>query len=1042
MKMNKIIALLLALMLAFTLTVAFTACGEDEPVVDEPTDDPTTDVPTDDPTDDPTNEDPTDDPTTEDPTDDPTTEDPTTEDPTDDPTTEDPTDDPTPDDPTPDDPTPDDPTPDDPTPDDPTPDDPTPDDPTPDDPTPDDPTPDDPTPDDPTPDDPTPDEPTPDEPTPDEPTNDDVNRDVVLLEKGKAYFNFVVADGYTSDVNRTVDTLISDLAKLGVATKRVFDNKDTITACEVLVGTVQTRGEQYMLDHHVYGYEGFAIKVIDGRVIILGGSEEALIDAVAEFKKTILGIKKTTKVLTDVTMTAEQNIEQIQDDYDIQSVTVAGNDLRDYVIVARSSVSAEITAARAVQDLLYKKIGMWLPIVNEEGEYDKVIFLNLSTPKTCSSDKGFILQIKEGDIRVDCGFANKIEEATLAFFITEITNSNDPNPSFNNNFKYEKVDYKNLYYKDFGAEGDGYTDDFFALMACHDQANAYGHTVNAESGATYYLGEGSGYSSITVQTDTNWNGCKFIFDDSTIAAPECDPATGKQISGSMGDPEYYTPIFSISNSKSTVHYGASNTPIKSLYEGATNIGFAPGYEAIIKPYNSNIYHFIRWGLNQNSGSAQNEVIHVDAEGNIDPMTPVQWNYDVITKLSIVNAEEEPITINGGDNRQTHVETKFNGAPSFYTYYKRNIQITRSNVTIKNIRHTIIEEGETGAPYTGFIYIADANNVNVDGCEFQCPKGYRTIGSAGESVGMGTYEICAATSTNILWSNCTQSNLYKEDGSMQSDGMMGTNYCKNLMFDNMVVCSFDAHCGTYNASLRNSTCEHLNFIGEGTIILENMNILANPAGNAIVLRSDYGSTWQGDLIIKGLNMKYYSRTSFSVVNAQWVNHFFGYQTYLPENIYLEDFKLTKVGWEVNPATGQRIEWEIPTDTMLPINLYTNLNGYIGTDISDPDADMTAYPTDDPVSCTCADGFNDTTGDGLCDNKKCGLPKEGKANVNKNPVIVTKNVYIKNCPGLTLVMPKTPAFKETKVYVWDDTVGEAGDYIESFWWESGKISVPAE
>ena len=100
-------------------------------------------------------------------------------------------------------------------------------------------------------------------------------------------------------------------------------------------------------------------------------------------------------------------------------------------------------------------------------------------------------------------------------------------------------------------------------------------------------------------------------------------------------------------------------------------------------------------------------------------------------------------------------------------------------------------------------------------------------------------------------------------------------------------------------------------------------------------------------------------------------------------------------------------------------------------------MTAYPTSDPVSCTCADGFNDTTGDGLCDNAKCGLPKEGKTTVNRNPVIVTKNVYIKNCPGLTLIMPNIPAFKNTNVYVWDEA---AGDYSETYWQDTGTVSIP--
>ena len=69
MNAKRIIALLVALMLVFSLSTLLSACGEDEPTVNEPT------------TEDPTEEEPTEEEPTEDPTtDEPTTEEPTTED--------------------------------------------------------------------------------------------------------------------------------------------------------------------------------------------------------------------------------------------------------------------------------------------------------------------------------------------------------------------------------------------------------------------------------------------------------------------------------------------------------------------------------------------------------------------------------------------------------------------------------------------------------------------------------------------------------------------------------------------------------------------------------------------------------------------------------------------------------------------------------------------------------------------------------------------------------------------------------------------------
>ena len=478
----------------------------------------------------------------------------------------------------------------------------------------------------------------------------------------------------------------------------------------------------------------------------------------------------------------------------------------------------------------------------------------------------------------------------------------------------------------------------------------------------------------------------------------------------------------------------NNRPFTTLKEGYTNIGFAPGYRALIKVYDSNVRHFIRYGANQDNGNSQTEIIMVEADGTIDPMTPVQWDYGTVTDVYVYQMDDAPITISGGEGDvKTHVETIFNGAPSHYTYYYRNIQITRPNVTIKNIKHTITGEAEspTGAPYTGFIQIANTDNVTVAGCEFQCPKGYKTIGSAGTSVGMGTYEINASSANNITWKDCTQSNFFMADGGIKFDGMMGTNYCKNLNFDNVFMCSFDAHKGTYNATVKNSTCEHINFIGEGLIVMENVTIHANASRAGMIFRNDYGATWQGDIKINGLNMKYYDCSFLELGRTDWFNHYFGYQTYLPENIWLENVRTTKISWEMIGDT--RIEKEVAVNDM-PLHLFKSLEGYGSVNIADPNADMSKNPTDDKIACDCSAGFKDVNEDGLCD--KCKLAEEPDYSVNRNPFEPTKNVYIKNCPGLTLIIPNTPQFQDMKLYVEED-----GEYKEVNWLETkGTVKIP--
>ena len=73
-----------------------------------------------------------------------------------------------------------------------------------------------------------------------------------------------------------------------------------------------------------------------------------------------------------------------------------------------------------------------------------------------------------------------------------------------------------VYYSDFGAVGDGVADDFYAVRAAHAYANEQGLPVYAERGKTYRFGKGSGTDTITIMTDTHWNGARLVFDDSEM----------------------------------------------------------------------------------------------------------------------------------------------------------------------------------------------------------------------------------------------------------------------------------------------------------------------------------------------------------------------------------------------------------------------------------------------------------------------------------------------------------------------------------------------
>ena len=117
----------------------------------------------------------------------------------------------------------------------------------------------------------------------------------------------------------------------------------------------------------------------------------------------------------------------------------------------------------------------------------------------------------------------------------------------------------------------------------------------------------------------------------------------------------------------------------------------------------------------------------------------------------------------------------------------------------------------------------------------------------------------------------------------------------------------------------------------------------------------------------------------------------------------------------------------------IHLFCYLEKYTDVDISDPDEKLDKFPTPDAIACICENGFFDSDGDGLCDTANCGLPEKADRSINRNPYISTKEVYIENCPGLTVIFPNTPQFSSMKVYV---------DQNPVFWQKTGSVTVPKE
>ncbi|GAA4345313.1 hypothetical protein GCM10023184_47130 [Flaviaesturariibacter amylovorans] len=414
-------------------------------------------------------------------------------------------------------------------------------------------------------------------------------------------------------------------------------------------------------------------------------------------------------------------------------------------------------------------------------------------------------------------------------------------------------------YRDFGARGDGTTDDSEAIVAAHAFANQHGLPVKADNRATYYIGGRE--RTAVIRTNTDFGTAAFIIDDTEVQNRNA-------------------PVFLVGS-------GRQPFPLKgisSLRRNQEKIDASLPGPCLITVTDTSVKRYIRAGLNQNNGAAQTDIFLADRAGAVDRNAPIIWDFDRITEITALPVDEQPLTITGG-----RFTTIANRAESKYTYYSRNIAIRRSNVVVNGLEHRITGEGDQGAPYGGFLNIQDCANVTVRNTLLTGHKTYSTIGAAGKPVSMGSYDISANRALNVSFINCRQTNDIDDRTYW---GIMGSNYCKNMVYDSCVFSRFDAHMGVANATIRNSTLGHMgiNAIGSGTLTVEHSTIRGTHLVN---LRSDYGSTWQGAFVIRNCVFVPAGGRPVSpslIGGAYSGQHNFGYTCYMPERIVIENLRI--------------------------------------------------------------------------------------------------------------------------------------------------------
>ncbi len=529
-----------------------------------------------------------------------------------------------------------------------------------------------------------------------------------------------------------------------------------------------------------------------------------------------------------------------------------------------------------------------------------------------------------------------------------------------------------VYYEDFGASGDGITNDFQAMKRTHDYANEHNITVRGKLGSIYLIREAG--EPISVKTNTDFGGAKLIFDDTALTSMR-NTETG--ISG-----VYYDSIlFRIDNDYPYMRADERMLAeinscrddegyiLRGLETGGVSerINLKLGYPAFLLIKNAKKYSYIRYGFMGHKGAPQREVLLIDGEGNISPETPMLHDYRDITEVVIMRIDVRPITIKNAvvETRASRINHKVN------YYVRRNFAFERPNVTFENIEHYITGEiprfepvradadglsysvrdegfnydshtgimykdgkaytGDDVTPFLGLAYngFVDANvthNIHFKSCSFQSHVLYIE----------GTYDISGSSANRIVFEDCTQSNFFEKDSAGNDTGIpnmslcwgvAGTNYCKNMDYIRCRLTRYDAHAGVVNGKVIDSEITVLRLIGGGDFLMEGTRIYAR-YNTPIQLREDYGASFNGTLTIRNceiIDTWGTGETVRDIISAPASYWDMGYRTFFP-SLIIDNLTLDKTAYAEIAL--------VRSNDITPDNYYAPCVGVIKSGIENP------------------------------------------------------------------------------------------------------------
>ena len=489
-------------------------------------------------------------------------------------------------------------------------------------------------------------------------------------------------------------------------------------------------------------------------------------------------------------------------------------------------------------------------------------------------------------------------------------------------------------YEDFGAVGDGKTNDFKAIYDAHEYANVQGLPVKASAEKTYYISDtrlDGEVFTVKIRTNVDWCGANFIIDDSNLTVMRDYPEERKMASRPVFEvlPDDEHKMFKIEDREllDRIAKAGLNAKTKKI-----DLGIDWDGPVMIVPYST--YHkvFKRAGTTQHDGSAMHELIVLDKDGNVDPDTPIMFAYSTLDYIEVYKLDpKSAITIENGtfttlESRINHFHKDEEGVYQlvYHGYVSRGMNVRRSYTTVRNIEHrvsggfTLLDRAYKnleGAMYGAFFNAVCANEITFKDCTIPGRTSY------GDKNGHSSYGFGANCVNKIVLDGCVQPNFWVtvdpvtfeiknatvRDSSCIGNarrlpgstsvgegfadvngikrrlcwGIGGTNFCKNMEYLNSTLTRYDAHNGLYNGKIVNCNVSGLELTGVGELLIENTNWHQYTENIPLLyMRGDYGYHWDGEIILRNVNAYMMNRESIQISQHNHRNWYFGYTTVFP------------------------------------------------------------------------------------------------------------------------------------------------------------------